>query len=249
VLQQRVVDRHRVDSGRLHRDMGDAERDEPPRRLGQHPVERCRAKAYRRQRATCAPAVLIRRERARPGHRNLLVSMALATGCASGRWRSRQGRNGSGRGGVGPLSWLANYVCMRSSERVGLLVESRASDQYQFGRQAHGWYLLHSCPSPRGCLRVSSRRDVGSYRPSTVAVQLAVWTLSLAVRIRMGVGCRPVRRCLPSAEGRARHTRPRGSEESGNVQVRRMETAGNRRFSSSLVDPGNRQTRSEYTRA
>src|ERR1700684_812478 len=81
-----------------------------------------------------------------------------------------------------------------------------------------------------------SARDVGLYRPSPVAVQLDVWTLSLAVRIRMGVGCRPVRRCLSSAEGRARHPRPRGSEESENVQVRRVETTGNRRKTWRFLD-------------
>ena len=40
VLDQRMVDGHRVDPGRFHRHMGDALRDQPPRRLGQYPVER-----------------------------------------------------------------------------------------------------------------------------------------------------------------------------------------------------------------
>jgi len=40
VLNQRVVDRHGVDPGRLHRHMGDPQRGQPPRRLGQHPIER-----------------------------------------------------------------------------------------------------------------------------------------------------------------------------------------------------------------
>ena len=39
ILKQRMVDRHRVDPGRLHRHMGDAHRDQPPGRLGEHPVE------------------------------------------------------------------------------------------------------------------------------------------------------------------------------------------------------------------
>src|SRR6204780_3120564 len=45
-----------------------------------------------------------------------------------------------------------------------------------------------------------------------------------------GCGLPPRETALLSAEGRARHARPRGSEEDGNVQVRRVETAGDRRF-------------------
>ena len=40
VLQQRMVDGHRVDPGRLHRHVGDALRDQPLSRLGEHPIER-----------------------------------------------------------------------------------------------------------------------------------------------------------------------------------------------------------------
>jgi hypothetical protein len=40
VLDQRVINRHGIDPGGLHRHMGDSQRDQPPGRLGQHPVER-----------------------------------------------------------------------------------------------------------------------------------------------------------------------------------------------------------------
>ena len=40
VLEQRVIDRHAVDPGRLHRHVRDPERDQPPGRLTHHPVKR-----------------------------------------------------------------------------------------------------------------------------------------------------------------------------------------------------------------
>jgi hypothetical protein len=40
VLDQRMVNRHAVDPGRLHRHMRDPLRPQPPGRLPQHPVER-----------------------------------------------------------------------------------------------------------------------------------------------------------------------------------------------------------------
>jgi hypothetical protein len=40
VLDQRAVNRHAVDPGGLHRHVRDPQRDQPPRRLAQHPVKR-----------------------------------------------------------------------------------------------------------------------------------------------------------------------------------------------------------------
>jgi len=40
VLDQRMIDRHGIDPGRLHRHMGNPQRRQPPGRLGQHPIER-----------------------------------------------------------------------------------------------------------------------------------------------------------------------------------------------------------------
>ena len=40
VLDQRVIDRHAVDPGRLHRHVRDPERDQPPGGLAHHPVKR-----------------------------------------------------------------------------------------------------------------------------------------------------------------------------------------------------------------
>jgi hypothetical protein len=39
VLKESMVDRHGIDPGRLHRHVRDAQRDQPPGRLGQHPAE------------------------------------------------------------------------------------------------------------------------------------------------------------------------------------------------------------------
>src|SRR5262249_4448272 len=42
--------------------------------------------------------------------------------------------------------------------------------------RASGWYLLHPCPYPCGCLRASSQRDVGPLDRIRVAAQLGAWT-------------------------------------------------------------------------
>ena len=76
-----------------------------------------------------------------------------------------------------------------------------------------------------------------------VAERLAVWTLSLRSPDSDGCGLLTCETVLPWAEGQARHTRPRGSEESRNSQVRRVETAGNRRNSDSPLSARNRESR------
>ena len=69
-----------------------------------------------------------------------------------------------------------------------------------------------------------------------VAERLAVWTLSLRSPDSIEYGLLTSEKALPSAEGRPRHARPRGSERDRNSQVKRVETAGNRRFSDSPLD-------------
>src|SRR5271165_7550663 len=69
----------------------------------------------------------------------------------------------------------------------------------------------------------SARR--GPWGRIRVAARLAVWTLSPWQSRRL--------RAADSEQGR--HARPRGSARGGNSQVKRVETAGNRRFSGGVA--------------
>ena len=72
--------------------------------------------------------------------------------------------------------------------------------------------------------------------PGRVAEPLAAWTLSPRSPDSVECGLLTSEKASSSAEGRVRHARPRGSEESRNLQVKRVETAGNRRISDSSPD-------------
>jgi hypothetical protein len=97
---------------------------------------------------------------------------------------------------------------------------------------ADGTFYIRARLRAGACVPVVSE-TLGHEDPSRVAERLAVWTLSLRSPDSVEYGLLTSEKASLSAEGRARHARPRGSEESRNSQVNRVETAGNRRFSDS----------------
>ena len=100
------------------------------------------------------------------------------------------------------------------------------------GGLAGGTFYIRARLRAGACVPVDNE-TLGPWDPLRVVEPLAVWTLSLCSPDSTGCGLLTSEKASPSAEGRARHARPRGPEESRNSQVRRVETAGNRRNSDS----------------